>query len=79
MKIRKHTYYYTYSNLIFYYMEEGIKSYAVFIKDVYNRFVITPHADYKAKAKPDSIFRLYHNFYIQCYNDVDVLAGFYLV
>ena len=79
MKIRKHTGYYSCSNLIFYYLEERIISYAVFIKDAYNRFTITPYSDYKAKAKPDSIFRLYHNFYIQCYNEVDVLVGFYLI
>ena len=79
MKIRKHSSYYTYSNLIFYYLTEGIKSYAVFIKDADKRFALAHNSNSKTKAQPDRLFRLYHNLFIECYNESDALVGFYLV
>lgn len=79
MKIRKHTGYYSCSNLIFYYLEERIISYAVFIKDAYNRFTIAPHSESTIKAQPNKRFRVYHNFYIESYSESDALVGFYLI
>ena len=68
MKIRKHTCYNTYSNLILHYLDDGLKIYTVYIKNPYNRSNLSEYSSYikyKNKTNLNRCFRIYNNLYIK--------------